>query len=184
MRLIVLVALIPQITIGVFGGTTFLAHNHDHHELHLHTAGSTPGVELSTPVELSITTNHDADHAGAHGSFDGWASADTHDLDYDLTGSHCPNGRQQSEDCPDNQTPADVKISIPDLDQRLGRSLELERALSSVAVVALVGFTLQSLSHADQPSGSLEGLSSVQRLDICGLHAVERLMRTSGSLLI
>jgi len=175
-RLLLLVALIPQIAIGVFGGTTFLAHNHDHHELHLHAAGSTAGVEFST-------VDHVADHDGAHGSFDGWAS-DTPDLGDDLSDFHSPNGHHLFEDYSDDHAPAGVKVSVPDLDQWLGRSIELGRNLSSVAVVALVAFSSQPLFYGNQPSVLIDGWSSADRLDICSLRAVDRLVRTSGALLI
>lgn len=173
------VVLTPLLMLGALGGTTFLAHRHDGHGLHLHAA------DTATEVERSA-----ADHRAAHRMgdcpFDPAAGAAA-DHRHGHAGSSCSESGPPSQvDRPDetHHAPDGLLVSVPDHEQLLRRGIDLSEAFPPGAVLISAAPVAPPPPDLARQIGSPGGLRGCGPLDLRALSAGDRLVRTSCALLL
>jgi hypothetical protein len=171
---VLVVALIPILVLGAFGGTTFLAHAHDGHGSHLHAAPSIADARQFADLHrlthaLGVSTCDDG-QAGHNGVFrSGNVLAEPID-DHDFPSP--------------GKEPSELVITIPDHDQLVSRGIDLSPTLQAAQVLqsALAWFWAQP--HVEQDRGSPGGSIASNPLQLTSRTVRERLVRTSNALLI
>lgn len=161
MRWLAVVVLAPMMALGTFGGARFLAHGHDDHGTHLHPVGQLKGAELTA-----------ADHADDHG----------HDHAVQPSDCFVPGDGDEGE-LP-GEVPKGVIVSIDDHKQLPPRGTDLGKSLLPAVMFVMAVFLMPPSPDLDRHIGSPGGASSGGPLDLVGLSASDRLVRTSRALLI
>lgn len=163
-RCVLAVVMIPLLVLGVFGGTTFLAHAHDGHHLHVHASSSVAEARLAAERHREAHASGAADcghHHDDHGAGDGYHGA--------------PATGDESDG---------FIVTVPDHEQLSSRGAELSDALG----VALPVVFDVSLAWAEpdlfEDTGSPGGRWCDGPRHLCALTAGQRLVRTSLALLI
>ncbi len=173
-RCVLAAVLIPILVLGVFGGTTFLAHAHDGHDAHLHASSSIEEARQSADQHrlahaLGIATC-DGEHAGHDG--------------------HPNSGEVPAEPLEDPDFPAPAEdptglvITIPDHEQLVTRGIYLSQTLQTAQVLCSALAWCWARPHGEQDEGSPGGSMARGPLHLSALSAGQRLVRTSNALLI
>lgn len=173
-RCVLAVVLIPILILGVFGGTTFLAHAHDGHDVHLH---ASPSVE-----EARISANqHRLAHALGTATCDGGhAGRDGHS-----NSGEVPAETKEDPDFPAPvEDPSELVITIPDHEQLVSRGIDLSQTLQAARVLHCALASLWIQPPAEQDEGSPGGSIRSGPVHLTALTAGQRLVRTSNALLI
>ena len=166
--------LIPILVLGAFGGTTFLAHAHDGHDVHLHASASIEEARLSAD-------RHRLAHALGIATCDDLpAGHDGHSKSGDV-----PSQPKEGSDLPaPSEDPSGLVITIPDHEQLVSRGIDLSQTLQAAQVLhcALAWFWTQP--DVSQEEGSPGERVVSGPLHLSALTAAQRLVRTSSALLI
>lgn len=179
MRWLAAVVLAPMLMLGALGGTTFLAHKHDGHGLHLHAADTAARALLSA-----------ADHRAAHRVGDCAVDPEAGGgADQEYRHSRSPsseNGPLIDDSRPGerDQAPDGLLVSLPDHEQLPTRGIDLSKNLTPAVVSILAELLVRPPPDLDRRIGSPGGLSGCGPLDLSALSAGDRLVRTSHALLI
>lgn len=173
-RWIAVAVFTPLLVLSAFGGTTFLAHGHDAHGLHLHAGHSVQGAEYSA-------ARHIAAHDQGRCVLDG-ASADA---DHGPAESQrgCPADNEPAPSDADHP-PVGVIVSVPDHDQIPTQPAELSKALSAIATILFVEFQLPACPAVERCISDPGGRVGHGPRDLVAVRAGDRLVRTSRALLI
>lgn len=166
-RWLAVAVLTPLLMLSALGGTTFLAHGHDAHGLHVHAGHSVKEAQHSAARHLAA---HDQGRCPMEPRHE--HPADPHD--------HPPVDEPAPFD-PD-RPPAGVIVSVPDLDQIPTRPAELGAAISPVATLLLATFLTPAPPDAALATADPGGRGTPRNL--LALRAGDRLVRTSRALLI
>lgn len=166
--------IIPLLVLGAFGGTTFLAHAHDGHDMHLHASPSIEAARFSAH-------QHRISHAlGTAPCEDPRAGHEGHSKSGELA--------SKPLQAPDFPAPIEdqsgLVITIPDHEQLVSRGIDLPQTLQATQILhcALAWFWTQpDVSHEEgSPGGRVVG----GPLHLSAFTAAQRLVRTSNALLI
>lgn len=157
--------LIPILVLGVFGGTTFLAHAHDGHGAHLHASHS---------IEQARFT------------------AEQHRIAHALDTATCDDQRVAlpseliavGDLSVPFEDPEGLVITIPDHEQIVPRGIDLSQTLQAAQAFYCVLAGVLTPPDVSQETGSPGGQRASGPLHLSTLTAGQRLVRTSGALLI
>lgn len=158
----------------VFGGVTYLAHAHDGHGTHLHIAGSRDAA-------ISVARGHVAFHAAGHThdeavSSGGCNHAETAHPD------HIHAVPSVSISPADHQgEPHGLLVTIPDHEQVNARAISAVAPPQPVNMLVAMAWVLAPLPDTSESQGSPGGRAQVH---LAGMTASQRLVRTSGALLL
>jgi hypothetical protein len=175
-RWLVAVVLVPVLVLGVFGGTTVLAHTHSDHGLHLHVSTAFFNGGLC-----------EGRHRLAHSS-DGADCGDHRHVELGCTGIDA--GPSDLTPAPEHPVPAQepdgVLITVPDHEHFAARGLELARAIRASHLFRIASGWIWNPPGLWEDIGSPGGRRGGARFDaplhMASLTAVGRLVRTSGAL--
>ena len=167
-------ALIPILALGTFGGTTFLAHAHDGHDLHVHASRSIEEAYRSAAQHrlahaFSIATCDDL-HAGQGGH------RESVGVPSEPTGA--PGFPAPIE------SPSGLVITIPDHEQLVSRGIDLSQTLRAAHVLHRALAWLWTQPDVSEEIGSPGGRKVRGPRHLSALTAAQRLVRTSNALLI
>ena len=173
-RCVLAVVLIPILVLGAFGGTTFLAHAHDGHDLHLHAAPSIEGArhaaEQHRLAHASGIARCDHLHAAAHG----------HSRSAEVPSEPIENPALPTP----TEDPSGLVITIPDHEQLASRGIDLSQSFKSAQVFQRLLASFWSQPDVSEETGSPGGCDPSGPRHLCALTAGQRLVRTSQALLI
>lgn len=165
--------LVPLMVLQVFGGVTYLAHAHDGHGTHLHIASSPDAA-------VTVARSHVAFHAAGH-SHDEAALAGC-DHSGAAHADHAQVVRHASVQPADHQgEPHGLLVTIPDHEQVNARAASAVAAPQPVSMLVAMAWVLAPVPDAPQCKGSPGGNLHVH---LAGMTASQRLVRTSGALLL
>jgi hypothetical protein len=172
LRAVMVALMVPILVLGAFGGTTLVAHAHHGHGLHTH-AG------LTDKAALRIAAAHVRHHE--HGCHE--APCDTQPVMPECDES----ARAGADEAP--ITPGGVLITIPDLDLLGGRAVTLPSAATRfVGFADCAAFAVLSMVSSWHTWLAAPPPDRVQwsggPLDLLALSGCQRIVRTSGALLI
>lgn len=166
--------LVPLMVLQVFGGVTYLAHAHDGHGTHLHIAGSREAA-------LTVARSHVAFHAAGHTHDDtsqagGCDHADAAHAEHSHAVPHASilPADHQGE-------PHGLLVTIPDHEQVNARAVSAVAAPQPVNMLVAMAWVLAPVPDVSQNHGSPGGHA---RTHLVGMTATQRLVRTSGALLL
>jgi hypothetical protein len=175
-RGLMVVILVPVLVLGAFGGTTFLAHSHGENDSHVHVSPASKGGSLCPEQHRLVHAPGAAECDGHHPNVDHGEMSDHGDF---------PR-------CADHPTPIEapdgVLITIPDDEQLVPRGVGLAKTSQPSALFAVACAWLWNppdvTEHLGSPGGWGGGPTSVTPLHLASLSTVNRLVRTSGALLL
>jgi hypothetical protein len=159
-RWLVALLIAPILVLGSSSWGTFLAHDHDEHEMHLHSVGVHEDRKLTV-----------ADHADDHGH-------DHAPRPSDVPTDEEQGGTQLAE------VPGGILVSFDTCKQLPARAFELGKSLSPAVIFAIIAFVLPRSPDLDPHVGSPGGAFDGGPMNLLALRASERLLRTSRALLI
>jgi len=159
-----LLVIAPLVLIGPLGGATLLAHAHGGHGSHWHAA---PSREAA----VRIADRHVRAHRSGHLS------------------EGCPDHRHQTP-C-DHDEPADPAepssdpglVTLPDHEPMVTHAMDLSSLIVLTPAVLIIDWALVAAPEVTLEEGSPGGDPQAPR-HLCALRAVERIVATSGALLI
>lgn len=177
LRAALAVVMVPIMVIGIFGGTTILAHSHDGHHTHVHAAPSKVAARIVADL------HKDAHRIGARCDLDAPRTAHADEPHEDPPAdpgcpSHAPEG-------PDSKhAPDDTVVLIPDVEQIVVRAGELAAELKLAVAIAIDHLRISVPPVLSDQIGSPGGHASSAPWHLRALTAAQRLIRTSQALLI
>jgi len=175
-RWLLVVALIPALVLGAFGGTTLLAHAHDGHGTHFHIASSEAQARYSAEQHrhahaLGTDTCAPPEQACGHGEHG--------------VCSECSVVPIDEHDGPSSTGEHDgVVVTVPDHEQLATRGIALPRSLTAAYVFQSVPAILRPRPDDGEEMGSPGGCGVGGPRHLLALTASQRLVRTSNALLI
>jgi hypothetical protein len=174
-RCVLAAVMVPMFLLGVFGGTTFLAHAHDGHRLHLHASSSVAEARLAAELHRLAHAAGTADCGHHHhGEHDG----DAHE-------HGVPSGPGNDEHGPSTSDESDgFIVTVPDHEQLSSRGADLTKSLTTAEVLLVAAELLWDGPDLFDEVGSPGGRTAECPRHLCALTAGQRLVRTSRALLI
>ncbi len=166
--------LVPLMVLQVFGGVTYLAHAHDGHGTHLHIAGSRDAA-------ITVARSHVAFHAAGYTHKETSQAANCDHAD-DAHADHAQAITQASILPSDHQgEPHGLLVTIPDHEQVNVRAVSAVSAPQPVSMLVAMAWVLAPVPDVSQNQGSPGGQAYMH---LAGMTASQRLVRTSGALLL
>lgn len=179
LRAALAVVMVPIMVVGIFGGTTILAHSHDGHHTHVHAA-------LTEAAARIVAAQHITAHrAGTPCGLDA-----PHLAHADAPHDHPPVDPNQPPSAPHGPdpehvpAPGDTIVLIPDIEQIVVRAVELGPDLTAAGALPLAHHGCTPPSGPAGQLGSPGGHLSAAPWHLCALTSGQRLLRTSQAMLI